>query len=273
MESLRSERPASGALTGGERDARIEQLLLSGLDYYFSGDYDQAINLWTRVLFLDRNHDRARAYIERARSAQAEKQREAEALIHQGLAALEQGDVIRARELVSDALARGASRDLALGVLDRIERLGVSATSTKEPPRTPPSWLKSRTSSAPSRTSATPPRRRRWTTAAQLLLVAAGVAGVLLSGLTMPDVTRWWRTTTARRSAPFIMPPTAGALPLPTATEAYLARGRSLYQSGRLRDALRELERIPTGDAARPEADRLRGQIQQALLATVVNPR
>jgi tetratricopeptide (TPR) repeat protein len=272
MESLRSERPASGALTGGERDARIEQLLLSGLDHYFSGDYDHAINLWTRVLFLDRNHDRARAYIDRARAAQAEKLRESEALIHQGLDALDEGDIARARDLVSEALARGASRDLALGVLDRIERLGVPAKRTPEPPRTTPSWLKSRASSLPSRTSTTPPKRRRWTAALQLLVIAAGIAAVLLSGLTMPDVTRWWRTTTARRSAPFVMP-AGGTLPMPSATEAYLERGRSLYQSGRLRDALRELERIPMGDAARPEADRLRGQIQQALLATIVNSR
>ena len=57
-------------------DARIEQLLVAGLDHYFAGDFESAINLWTRVLFLDRHHDRARAYIERARSAQAERQRQ-----------------------------------------------------------------------------------------------------------------------------------------------------------------------------------------------------
>src|ERR671923_1157242 len=123
MDPARSERPASDALSGAERDARIEQLLLAGLDRYFANDYEQAINLWTRVLFLDRQHDRARAYIERARSAQAERQRESEALMHQGLDAFTSGDVARARELVSNALERGASRDLALGVLDRIERL------------------------------------------------------------------------------------------------------------------------------------------------------
>ena len=52
-----------------------EQLLLAGLDHYFAAQYDQAVAVWTRVLFLDRSHARARAYIERARSAQAERQR------------------------------------------------------------------------------------------------------------------------------------------------------------------------------------------------------
>src|SRR5262249_29755097 len=61
-----------------DRDAKIEQLLLTGLDHYFAAQYQQAINVWTRALFLDRSHARARAYIERARSAMAERQREAE---------------------------------------------------------------------------------------------------------------------------------------------------------------------------------------------------
>ena len=78
--------PASrgGASADADRDARIEQLLLSGLDQYFAGHYQQAINIWTRVVFLERGHNRARAYIERARSALAERQRECEELVHNG---------------------------------------------------------------------------------------------------------------------------------------------------------------------------------------------
>src|ERR671912_2687443 len=127
MDPVRSEKSASDPLSHAQRDARIEQLLLTGLDHYFAGDYEEAINLWTRVLFLDRHHDRARAYIDRARSAQAERQRQSEALVHQGLDAFDRGDVEQARKLLSDALARGASHDLALGVLGRIDRLDVSA--------------------------------------------------------------------------------------------------------------------------------------------------
>ncbi|MBE3098611.1 MAG: hypothetical protein IMZ44_15960, partial [Planctomycetes bacterium] len=65
-----------------ERDTRIETLLLCGLDHYFAGDHERAISVWTRVLFLDRGHARARAYIERARSAVAERQRESDELLH-----------------------------------------------------------------------------------------------------------------------------------------------------------------------------------------------
>src|ERR687890_733770 len=77
---------------GRERDARIEELLLVGLDHYFGGRHELAINVWTRVLFLDRSHGKARAYIERARSALAERQREAEELLRTGADALTRGD-------------------------------------------------------------------------------------------------------------------------------------------------------------------------------------
>src|SRR5687768_259080 len=161
MDPARSERPASEALTGADRDARIEQLLLAGLDRYFANDYDEAINLWTRVLFLDRHHDRARAYIERARSTQAERQRESEALMHEGLDAFTSGDVARARELVARALERGASRDLALGVLDRIERLGAMPPAAA-PPTRERRWLPNRVASHPAAMPAPPERRRAW---------------------------------------------------------------------------------------------------------------
>src|SRR5262245_12856189 len=71
--------PRPEAASNSERDAKVEQLLLNGLDHYFDGEYERAINVWTRVLFLHRGHRRARAYIERARSASAERvHREAE---------------------------------------------------------------------------------------------------------------------------------------------------------------------------------------------------
>jgi hypothetical protein len=75
------------AASDADRDARIEQLLLAGLDHYFAAHYELAINVWTRALFFDRSHARARAYIERARSALAEHQRESEELLQSGAAA------------------------------------------------------------------------------------------------------------------------------------------------------------------------------------------
>src|SRR5437773_7851189 len=91
-----------------DRDRKIEQLLLVGLDHYFAAQYEQAINVWTRALFLDRSHARARAYIERARSALAECQRESEELLHNGVAAFHRGDSDEARRLLQAAIQAGA---------------------------------------------------------------------------------------------------------------------------------------------------------------------
>jgi hypothetical protein len=56
-------------------------------------------------------------------------------------------------------------------------------------------------------------------------------------------------------------------LPFVRSSEMILARARSLYSGGHLRDALRTLERIDVADPVRPEADRLRADVQRTLLA------
>src|SRR5215203_4846681 len=121
---LRSDRlPTAADVPERDRDARIEELLLAGLDHYFSEQHELAINVWTRVLFLDRGHARARAYIERARSAVAERQRMADELLHTGNAAFNNGDAQGARRLVASAVEHGASPDEALALLARIDRV------------------------------------------------------------------------------------------------------------------------------------------------------
>src|ERR1700730_18189630 len=89
--------PARHPASDAERDAKIEQLLLVGLDHYFAGEYEHAINVWTRALFFDRSHPRARAYIERARSALAERQRQGEELLQGGIDAFHRGEPGEAR--------------------------------------------------------------------------------------------------------------------------------------------------------------------------------
>src|SRR5204863_2719023 len=105
---------AHGTASGSDRDAKIEQLLLDGLDHYFAARYELAINVWTRALFLDRSHARARAYIERARSALAEGQRESEELVQKGVAAFDRGEGDEARRLLQTAIDRRAPTDEAL---------------------------------------------------------------------------------------------------------------------------------------------------------------
>jgi hypothetical protein len=251
------------AQTGADDEARIEHLLVTGLDHYFAERYEQAINLWTRVLFLDRNHDRARAYIDRARSAQAERQRMSEALVHQGLDAFDKGEVARARELLSDALDQGASHDVALGVLGRIDRLDAGQ---RAPIRTPPAIRRKAFSTSVTDGEREPSHRGTlalwWATAAAIVLVAA-ISFVIVSPNGLSD----WFPVQATTSTPVQFTPAPAPLPIPAPTEGYLAQARAMFAGGKLRDALRALDRVPVGDTLRPDAERLRADIQRELLA------
>jgi tetratricopeptide (TPR) repeat protein len=259
---LSSPPPKADAPGAAGEDARIEHLLVTGLDHYFAGEFESAINLWTRVLFLDRHHDRARAYIERARSAQAERQRQTEALVHEGLDAFDRGEVEEARALLRDALDRGASHDLALGVLDRIDRLDVVGAPAPGPRRDARlrRGASSRPRPAPSRPTGSP--ARFWV----LTLGALATTGAI----------SWWAWTTDSLQAVWPSPAAVPVAPFPeaedplprlSAAETYLRRGEALFESGRLRDALSELSRVPSGDRLRVKADDMRARIQRELLA------
>jgi hypothetical protein len=271
MDPLRSDSRPAEALTGAERDARIEQLLLAGLDEYFAHRYEHAINLWTRVLFFDRQHDRARAYIERARRAQAERQRESEAALHEAIDALRDGDVPRARELVTQAIDRGASPDEAHGMLERIERLGVAQKSPHLRKRTVlPSgaWVGGTPVSAESPHS----RKPRWSAGVLLAVAAVGVLGVAVWGLAVPEPAAW-PIFASPSSTTNAIPWTPEPLPVPHASEFGLARARAHAAQGRVHDALDELQQIPLGDPLRPEADRLRADLQRRLLSLAMPER
>ncbi len=256
--------PSRSEAPPAEDEGRIEHLLVTGLDHYFAGAFDAAINLWTRVLFLDRNHDRARAYIDRARSAQAEQQRISEALVHEGLEAFDRGEVVRARALLSDALDQGASHDVALGVIGRIDRLDLGQRTVT--PAVPASRERARVKPAVAERPTLEQRRgsvAMWLATAAGVVIVAAISFVLVTPNGLAD----WFPVQATAGAPVTATVTPAPLPVPPPTETYLTQGRALFANGKLRDALRALDRVPLGDSLRPDADRLRGEIQTELLA------
>lgn len=261
-EPLRSDPAALAAdVPERDRDARVEELLLSGLDQYFDGHHDQAINIWTRVLFLDRGHARARAYIERARSAVSERQREGEELIHAGATAFQQGDGDAARRLIASALERGAPSEDAfalLGRLDRVEAAGVQQESRAgRPGPRPPRDEVSRTGwSEQGRT------RLAWV-AIGVVLGVAGVAVALTLLWTRGDL---WLPLHTGTAPAVVVEGDRERLPVPAAADVWIARARTLFEKGRLRESLAALDEIQQGDRLRPAADELRATVQRRIL-------
>jgi hypothetical protein len=262
-------------------EARIEQLLLMGLDHYFAARYEQAIHVWTRVLFLDRGHARARAYIERARGALAERQRESDELLHCGLDAFDRGDADAARQFLSTAVERGAPQEEALALLGRLNRLDVAGGRIPAPASDEPS-LPARHQTQASAEEAGSVRPSLAIPFALLAVVTTLVAGGLYAVTGWDRVERWVSFGQVERTAVSTRAVVAPLI-VPSASEAALARAHALIGKRRLdgltplsqddarafRAALRVLEVVKIDDPIRAEADRLRADVQRALVASV----
>jgi len=260
-DSLRPEPFGSPEGAGVEHDAKTEDLLLTGLDHYFAGAYQQAINVWTRVLFLDRGHVRARAYIERARSALAEQQRESEELLQSGVAAFHRGEIELARRLLMSSVDRGGPQEVALPILARVNRLeaAVNAVESAQRPlatRPPPGHA---LASVPPRSS----NRARFLLA--LVVTLGATIGLVITALEL--VSR--ASDESPGSAPLIQP-AEEPVPLAKPGEIALTRARRLFGTGHPTEALHMLELIRAGDPRRGDADRLRAEIQHELLSHTV---
>jgi len=245
-----------------DRDAKIDELLLAGLDHYFGSRHQEAINVWERVLFLDRGHARARTYIDRARGALAERQRKTEELVHEGVAALDRGDGRAARRLLASAVENGDPHDLARAYLDRLDRLAAPPTSPGQDP-------------GPARSSATPddlatrglltraPRPVRvWPILAAAVTIGAVILFAASGDLLKPLVDREWRQPPAGAAVTVAPDPVLAPRP----AEVALARARDLFRSGHLKPALAVLDSVSVADPLAPEALRLRADLQRMLL-------
>jgi hypothetical protein len=243
--------PTDPSARASDRHALIEQLLLAGLDHYFVGQYEQAIHVWTRVFFLDRGHARARAYIERARCALAERQREAEAR------GTEEAWALRWATSAVAATSAMASQAAAVPALPatvprRMSRRDLWRGAPE--PGVPPQMG-----------AAARPGGGRLRT--HILLVALAVVLLFSAGYVVfarDHLAAWWRTPIDVTPPPSSV--NAEPLPLPRASEHTLAHARSLFQRGHLHEALQVLSAVGIDDPLRREADTLLIDVERALL-------
>lgn len=243
----------SDAADVATRDSQTEALLVDGLDRYFTGKYEDAIHLWTRVLFLDRTHARARAYIDRARTALAERQRRAEELLHASSDLIAQGQFDKARRLLNQASAATGDDERVAALRVQLER-GERAHAPHVFPA----------SAVVDAVPVAVPSRARWfwngTT------IAIGVGLVIAAFVLSPAI----RSSLGfGNAAPAPPPATDGAsLTVLSSSQVALVRARTLYDRGRLAEALQALQRIDPESADRAAADELRIDIQRLLLAS-----
>jgi len=237
------------------RDSQVEALLVEGLDAHFTGRHEEAIHLWTRVLFLDRSHERARAYIERAQSALAERQRRGEEMLETSQELLDQGNTEAARALLREIVSAGGDDERAASLrlkLERLERVHAAARPAMSPDAVDVEA-----------DEATWSPRRVWTvvgTAVALVLIATTLA------FTNATVRGWMGLTTPGEGLAIRTGPVA--LPVLSTSDVALVRARTFYGRGRLAEALQALDRVGVDSASRASADALRVEIQRLLLAS-----
>ena len=161
-------------------------------------------------------------------------------------------------------------------MLERIERLATSSVPGFQGARAP--WFQGSrvpgvqgtrapaSETRPDLAATANPRRGRGGSAAVLLIAAAvGVLLVGVWGVAVPEPAAWSLfsgPSSTVDSVPWIPAP----LPQAQASEFYIGRARAFAASGRLRDALAALDRIPTADPLRHDADQLRADVQRQLL-------
>ena len=261
-----AQRDESPAADNGDADhvVKIEQLLLTGLDHYLRGRFERAIDVWTRVLFLDRSHARARVYIDRARAAVAERIRESEALLHAGLEACDRGDVPEARALLTTAIEQGGAHDQVWTVLDRVERV---ETAVGEDPVAAAARRRAGARRARRAALTSSPTGRRFRPLPWWLLVtlfAGATVALYLAGSWAQLVPVRLTEQTGVAPVPQRVPP--APLPVPSVPQLALERAKALVADDSHAEALAALATVGRGDGLRGDVDTLRAAIQREML-------
>ncbi|KAB2965791.1 MAG: hypothetical protein F9K18_06270, partial [Thermoanaerobaculia bacterium] len=109
------ERPAE------ETSGRIVGLLAEGQAAFDRGEYQGAIDAWSRIFLIDIDHAEAARKIERARQLKAEREREVEEIFHDGVGRFDTGDLAGSRAAFQRVLELNPGYALAREYLEKLD--------------------------------------------------------------------------------------------------------------------------------------------------------
>jgi len=263
---------------------KSDELLRQGEELFSMGMYDQAIHLWTRILFLERGHARAKRAIERAKRAISERQRKLDEELATAARLVEEGEVEAASAKVKHVLLIDPRISEAHQLAERIEAKQRRADSSR--PAVP--HTRARDGRDPSagkrglllRVSGPVERDGHRRASATPLKMGGFVLGVILvfaSGALYLHLNWEFIVGDDALVGGAALTPGGGALgasreapDVPTASALHYYNGARLYAKGRYREALDELSRVRRSE---PEAELARSlilRIEERLLREVV---
>lgn len=271
--------PRAAAPASSESDPRITALLDEGQAAFDRGEYQGAIDAWSRIFLIDIDHAEAAKRIEAARRLKAEAERKVEEVFQEGVAHMEAGAADEARACFDKVLemqpnhlaAREYLQQLDAGkvkvaprpsgafkpgvaVARSAEKGATKAAPLKEEILVPPEPGEAR--KAPAREAAAAvvgqvavkkSAARRFALLGAVVLILAGVGGFLV-----------WQ------NRDHLFPNSkATALPATPAPDA-LARATTLHGQGKTAVAISLLRRLPPEDPLYPKAQALIAQWEAA---------
>ncbi len=123
--------------TSADDQKKIAQYLSDGDRAFSGGEYQQAIDLWSRIFLIDVTNDEASDRIERAKAKRRELEQKIEPLLASGVTAFERGDTARAHADLSEVLRLDPHNASAHEYLDRLDETTASSPSNAYVPPAP----------------------------------------------------------------------------------------------------------------------------------------
>lgn len=104
-----------------ENQERIAELLDGGQESFDRGDYQGAIDVWSRIFLIDISNGEASSRIEEARRKKAELERQAEEIFHEGVGHIESEALDEAKDSFRRVLEIDPHHSLARDYLEQLE--------------------------------------------------------------------------------------------------------------------------------------------------------
>jgi tetratricopeptide (TPR) repeat protein len=100
----------------------IQQYLADGDRAFDGGDYQAAIDLWSRIFLIDVTNDQASERIEKAKAKRKDSEQQTERLLAAGIQAFDRGDADGAREKFTQLLQIDPKNSTAQGYIERLKQ-------------------------------------------------------------------------------------------------------------------------------------------------------
>ena len=117
-------------------NGRIEELLGEGQAAFEEGNFQTAIDAWSRIFLIDIDHHEANSRIELARKLKAEQERQVDELFHEAMGYRDQGQLEEAKAALAKVLELQPGHLAAKDQLEQIDR--GEAPAPPPPPMPPP---------------------------------------------------------------------------------------------------------------------------------------